>query len=271
MNFKKPIASFDIESTGTDVVKDKICELSVCIIQPNGEYKQQTFRFNPQKPSHPEALKVHKITEEELEYEPLFKDVAHELFDTCFKGNDLHGYNIKRFDICILQEEFARCGISFPEEGTLIFDSFTIFSKQYPRDLSSAYKHYTTKTLENAHSAEYDVAATVAIFDKQVAMHFENTTPEELAAYCKDPGMVDFNGKLTRNEHGELCFAFGKSKDVPVKKDTGYARWMLNMDFFTQDTKNHIKRELGILPDPLAAKKPEEKLPASSADEEFPF
>lgn len=271
MKFKKPIASFDIESTGLDVVKDRICELSVCIVQPDGEYQQNTFRFNPEKTISAEAVKVHKITNEELDYEPLFKHVAQELFDTCFKGKDLHGYNIKRFDVCMLHEEFARCGIVFPEPETLIFDSLIIFQKQYPRDLASAFKHYTTKTLDHAHSAEHDVAATVAVFDKQIELHFEEEmTPEELAAYCKEPGMVDFHGKLIRNDEGVMCFNFGKSKDMPVKNDPGYARWMLNMDFFTTDTKRYLRKELGIQ-DPLAAKKPEESLPASSAEDPDPF
>lgn len=271
IKFKKPIASFDIESTGRDVVKDRICEISICVVQPDGEYNQQTFRFNPGKPSDPEAIKVHKIQDTELIHEPKFSEVAQELFDICFKGNDLHGFNIKRFDIPMLQEEFARCGIQFPEPDTLIFDSLTIFHKQYPRDLSSAYKHYTHQTLQNAHSAAHDVAATVTIFDEQVKMHFqeEDMTPEDLAAYCNDPSMVDYQGKLIKNEEGEICFNFGKSRNVPVKKDTGYAQWMLNMDFFTQDTKKYIRKELGI-PDPLAVKKPAE-VPQASSEEDEPF
>ncbi len=262
MNFEldKPIVFFDIESTGLNVIKDRILQIALIKYSPNeSEPKELEMLINPGIPIAPEAMAVHGITPERLRNEPAFSQVAQKLYD--FIGNaDLGGYNSDRFDIPMLLEEFSRVGIDLQIEKRRTVDVQKIFYKMEPRTLKAALRYYCDKDLEGAHDALADVRATVDVLKGQMEKydgvdHVDGdgfTTPApitnkmvDIADFTHDKRFVDATMRMKYNPEGEIIFNFGKHigrkvRDV-LKKDPQYSQWILDKDFSVQ-VKNTIKR-----------------------------
>ncbi|MDX5436353.1 MAG: 3'-5' exonuclease [Pontibacter sp.] len=247
LNLKRPMVFFDLETTGTDICNDRIVEISVLKIMPDGEEILKTRRINPTIPIPLESSLIHKIYDEDVKDCPTFKQVAKN-FDDFLKGCDLGGYNLLRFDIPLLAEEFLRCGIDFDIENRNVVDVCRVFHQMEQRTLSAAYKFYCDKSLENAHSAEADTIATYHILMAQLDRY--QNTPLEIAEGVEEYPVqndmealhkfttqktADLSGRIVYNNAGQEVFNFGKYKNVPVeevlKKEPSYYDWMMKGDF----------------------------------------
>lgn len=251
---KKPLVFFDLETTGISVFTDRIVEISVAKLMPDGEFDLKTRRLNPEKPIPAEATAIHGITDADVADKPTFKSISSSLlryFDNC----DLGGFNLQRFDIPLLTEEFKRSGLLFSIEGRKIVDVQTIFHKCEPRTLSAAYKFYCGKDIEKAHSAEGDVLATVEILNSQLKK-YENLpkSMEELHAYCnlKEPNWIDGSGRF-KWQNNVATVGFGKNEGTPLKdiavNNPDFLNWMINASFpmdAVAIAKNALK---GIFPE----------------------
>ncbi|MET3733107.1 3'-5' exonuclease [Moheibacter stercoris] len=250
LNLHKPICFFDLETTGINVGKDRIVEISVLKVFPNGNKESKTLRVNPEMPISAEATSVHGITNEDVANEPTFKEIAPRIWDM-MKDADLAGYNSNRFDVPLLAEEFLRVGIDLDLEKHKLVDVQVIFFKKEPRDLSSAYKFYCDKNLENAHSAEADVEATYEIFKAQIERYedLENDI-KFLSEYTSQRKTADLAGMIGIDDKGNEVFNFGKYKGQSVRevfqKDQGYYSWIQNADFPLYTKKVFTKIRLGI-------------------------
>lgn len=235
LNLHKPLCFFDLETTGINVGKDRIVEISVLKVYPNGNKESKTLRVNPGIPIPAEASSVHGITDEDVANEPSFKEIAPQIWEM-MKDSDIAGYNSNRFDVPLLAEEFLRNGFDFDLEKHRLVDVQVIFFKKEPRDLSAAYKFYCDKTMQNAHSAEADVEATYEIFKAQIERYedLENDI-KFLSEYTSQRKTADLAGMIGIDEKGNEIFNFGKYKGQSVKevfeKDMGYYGWIQNADF----------------------------------------
>ncbi len=253
LNLKRPLVFFDLETTGTDICKDRIVEYSLLKVMPDGQEILQTRRINPTIPIPLESSMIHKIYDADVQDCATFKQVAREL-DQFLKGCDLGGYNLLRFDIPLLAEEFLRCGIDFDIDNRNVVDACRIFHQMEQRTLSAAYRYYCDKKLENAHSAEADTIATYHILMAQLD-RYENTaveTSEGLEEYPIQNDMeqlhkftvqksADLSGRIVYNNTGQEVFNFGKHKNIPVEdvlqKEPGYYDWMMKSEFPLQTKK----------------------------------
>jgi len=201
-------------------------------IHPDSREESRTRLLNPGMPIPAEASAIHGITDEHVRNEPRFAAIARSLF-AMLSGSDLAGYNSNNFDIPFLVEEFARCGIEFPEERTRLIDVCTIFKRKEERTLTAAMKFYCDKNHEDAHDAEADVRATREVFHAQLERYQDvgGMTVQQLHAYCNREGIVDYTRRLALNSDGEVVFNFGTHKGKPVTQQLDYARWMLSGDF----------------------------------------
>lgn len=235
LKLHKPICFFDLETTGINVGKDRIVEISVLKVYPNGNKESKTLRVNPEIPISAEAASVHGITNEDVANEPVFKQIAPQIWEM-MKDSDIAGYNSNRFDIPLLVEEFLRNGFDFDLDKHRFVDVQVIFFKKEPRDLSAAYKFYCGKTLENAHSAAADVEATYEIFKAQIEKYddLENDI-KFLSEFTTQRSTADLAGFIGINDKGAEIFNFGKYKGQSVieilEKDQGYYGWIQNADF----------------------------------------
>ncbi len=248
LNLKNPIAFFDLETTGINISKDRIVEISILKVHPNGLEEQKTLRINPEMPIPKQASDVHHILDEDVKDAPTFKTVAKELA-RFLEGCDLAGYNSNRFDIPLLAEEFLRVGVdSFDMSKRKFVDVQTIFHKMEQRTLSAAYKFYCNKNLDEAHSAAADTTATYEILKAQLERYdnLENDM-EFISKFTTQVKTVDFAGFIALNEKGEEVFNFGKNKGKPVKQilkeQPGYFGWIINSDFplYTKKVLTEIK------------------------------
>jgi DNA polymerase III subunit epsilon len=191
-----------------------------------------------------EATAVHGISNEDVKDQPSFASLAAKLADF-FKDADIGGFNILRFDIPLIVEEFIRAGVTPPfNQLTRYVDAMTIFHKMEKRDLSAAYKFYCNKEMENAHQAEADVLASAEIFDAQISHYNLDADIDSLHTFCNNgKQMVDFAGNFKTSDDGTILFNFGKNKGKPVVSDRGYLEWMLKSDF-TADTKRWCRHFL---------------------------
>ena len=259
LNLKRPIVFFDLETTGTDIGKDRIVEISVLKVKPDGEEILKTRRINPTIPIPLESSLIHKIYDEDVKDCPTFKQVAKDL-DQFLQGCDLGGYNLLRFDIPLLAEEFLRAEIDFDIENRNIIDACRIFHQMEQRTLSAAYKYYCNKSLENAHSAEADTIATYHILMAQLDRYQETPyeTSEGVVEYPVQNDMAalhkftfqktaDLSGRIVYNNAGQEVFNFGKYKNVPVEevfeKEPSYYDWMMKSEFplYTKKILTRIK------------------------------
>jgi DNA polymerase-3 subunit epsilon len=237
INLTKPLAFFDLETTGINLAKDRIVEISVIRLNPDNTQDVLTHRINPGIKIPPEATAIHGISDDDVKDKPSFKEVAGDFYKL-MQGCDIAGYNIIRFDIPLLVEEMLRAGISdFPAADTNFVDAMAIFYNYEKRDLEAAMQFYCNKGLEGAHSAESDTISTVEVFQAQFERYNLPADMKELHKICTSgKEIIDFAGKFTRNEKGEIVYTFGKNLGKMVAADSGYVEWMLNSDF-TNDTK----------------------------------
>ncbi len=241
LNLKNPIIFFDIESTGLNVACDRIVELSMVKVHPNGDTEIKTRRINPTIPIPAESSAIHGITDEDVKDCPTFAQIAKSLAQW-MEGCDIAGYNSTKFDIPMLNEEFLRVNINFDFRKRKSVDVQNIFHKMEQRTLSAAYKFYCDKDLENAHSAEADTMATYEILKAQLDRYPEALQNDMgfLAEFSTKTKLVDYAGRIVLNDKDIPVFNFGKHKGRPVTEvlefEPSYYSWMMNGDF-TLDTK----------------------------------
>lgn len=245
LQLNKPLVIFDLETTGINTSKDRIVELCMIRIQPDGERHDLNMRFNPQIPIPPEITLIHGISDADVAHEASFAEKAHEI--SHFLNNcDFAGFNSNKFDFPMLVEEFFRAGIEFDISKRKFIDAQKIFHQMEPRNLTAAYKFYCQKDLSNAHSAKADTEATWEIIQSQLE-RYENLEPniDFLHKFSGQNNMADLAGRLVYNEKQEVVFNFGKHKGKRVeevfKSDYGYYDWMMQGDFPVQ-TKNVLTR-----------------------------
>lgn len=236
LNLRNPLVFFDLETTGINIVKDRIVEISFVKVHPNGKEECKTRRINPEMPIPPESTAIHGITDEDVKDCPTFKEIAKSLAAQ-IEGCDLAGFNSNRFDIPLLAEEFLRAGVDIDLNKRKFVDVQTIFHKMEQRTLSAAYKFYCDKSLENAHTAEADTMATYEILKAQLDRYPDELQNdiEFLSKYSSFTNNVDFAGRMIYNEDGKEVINFGKYKgklvEEVLKNDPGYYSWIMNGDF----------------------------------------
>lgn len=236
LNLKNPIIFFDLETTGTDTVRDRIVEISYLKVYPNGKEESKTKRLNPEMPIPAGASAIHGIYDEDVKDCPTFKQIAKSLA-TQMEGCDLAGFNSSRFDIPLLAEEFLRAGIDIDFSKRKMIDVQIIFHKKEQRTLEAAYRFYCDKTLENAHSAEADTRATYEVLKAQLDRYPDLVN--DMAALSEEFSFfnnnVDLAGRIILDENGVEVFNFGKHKGKSVvevlKKEPSFYAWMMDADF----------------------------------------
>lgn len=254
LNLKKPLAFFDLETTGVNIQRDRIVEICIAKAFPDGNVEVKTRRINPGIPIPAEASAIHGIYDEDVADEPQFKQVGKSLAQY-LEGCDLAGFNSNRFDVPLLVEEFLRNGIDFDMKNRKLIDAQRIYHMMEPRNLSAAYQFYCQKTLVNAHSAEADVIATLEVLNAQVQKYANTAVKDEkgqetfpiqndmqvLGDLTKN-NMVDFAGRMVLKE-GKPVFNFGKyigrSVLEVLKSDPSYYDWIMKGEF-SMDTKRKL-------------------------------
>jgi len=235
LKLHRPLAFFDLETTGVQVATDRIVEISIIKLDTNGAESVLTERVNPQMPIPFEASAVHGITNEMVKDCPTFAQLAPRI--KTFIGNaDLSGYNCLKFDVPVLLEEFLRAGVDFSMKDRKVVDVQNIFHKMEPRTLVAAYRFYCNGDLTNAHSAEADTRATKDVLLAQIHRYPDlSGDVEQLHEFSKRNNAIDFAGHLVENDKGEVVFNFGKHKGKPVlqvfKNEPSYYAWMIDAQF----------------------------------------
>lgn len=277
LTLQRPFAVFDLETTGINVTQDRIVEIGIIKVYPDGSEEEYYKRVNPQMPIPNESSEIHGIYDADVQDAPIFDALADEI--AAFIGDaDLAGYNSNKFDIPVLAEEFLRCKHPFDVRSRKFVDVQNIFHKMEQRTLAAAYQFYCKQTMENAHNALYDTRVTLDVFRAQLKRYEELAQSVEGLSEFSRQGNVewhDFAGRLARNEKGQVMYNFGKHKGKTVEaifdSEPGYYGWMLDADFplytkqllreemerikaFKRSEKHHTQPEANI-EDKLAALK----------------
>ncbi len=243
LNLKRPVVFFDLETTGVDPAKDRIVEISLVKIMPNGDEEIKTRRVNPGMHIPEQASAIHGIYDDDIKDEPRFEQIAKSLA-SYIDGCDLAGYNSNKFDIPVLVEEFLRAGVDVDLKKRKFIDVQNIFHKKEQRTLVAAYKFYCDKELEQAHSAEADTLATYEVLKAQLDRYPDlQNDMEFLAAYTEQNACADYAGRILYDKDGVEVFGFGKHRGKPVaqvfRDEPSYYSWMMEGDF-PQYTKKVI-------------------------------
>lgn len=258
LNLKIPICFFDLETTGVNIAHDRIIEIAVIKIMPSGESLRKTNVLNPGLPIPPESTAIHGITNADVKDKPVFKEVARD-YARFMEGCDLAGFNVLKFDVPMLVEEFLRADVEFDYGRKKIIDAQKIFHLMEKRTLSAAYKFYCQKEMDNAHSAEADALATYDVLMAQIERYDGREVTDGLdrkvgiikndmdaLARLVGDGLVDLAGRMVLNEKKEVIFNFGKHKNKLVskvfKEEPAYYDWMMNGDF-PLDTKRKLTEQ----------------------------
>jgi len=232
----RPIVFFDIEATGLDTENDRIVELAICKLFPDGTKEVKTNRYNPGMPIPPESTEIHKITDEDVKDKPMFLQHAKAILEY-LQGCDLAGFNSNRYDVPMLFNEMARAGQYLNYRDMNLIDVGNIFKIKEARTLEAGYKFYTGKDLVNAHTAEADILATVEVFEKQLEKYDLPTDIKELALFSNyDAPILDLAGKFTQNKEGVILLNFGKYKGMPANEHIDFLEWMVYKASFSKDT-----------------------------------
>lgn len=228
----KPLVFFDLETTGLNVATDRIVSIAISKIMVDGSIEKKYAVINPTVKIPKEASDIHGITDQMIADKPTFKQLAKGIYDFV-KDCDIAGYNNNYYDNALLQEEFLRVDIDFPDHTVNSVDCCYIFKHFEKRDLSSALKYYCGEVMENAHNSQADTDATVKIFMAQIEKYPElnGKTVEELSAFCNTEKRVDWGSKIVIDKDGDYVYNFGGSKGQKVKDNKGFAEWVLNKDF----------------------------------------
>ena len=253
LKLKRPIAFFDLETTGTNIVTDRIMEISILKISPQGKEETFTQRVNPTIPISPKSSEITGIYDDDVKDCKKFSEIAQEV-SNFIKGCDLGGFNSNRFDVPIIVEEFLRADVDFDISKRHLVDAQVIFHKMEQRTLAAAYQFYCKKDLTDAHTAEADTRATYEVFKAQLDTYkdtLENDI-EKLAEFSTQSRNVDFAGKIVFNDDDVETFNFGKNKGKPVvevfKKEPNYYNWMMGADFplYTKKILTAIKLSMAF-------------------------
>jgi DNA polymerase-3 subunit epsilon len=252
LNLTRPIVFFDLETTGVNIVTDKIVEISILKVFPNGNKESKTWLVNPEMEIPQESINVHGITNEKVVSEPTFKELASEV-NEMISDADLAGFNSNRFDIPLLAEELMRVGIEFDMKNRKAIDVQVIFHKKEQRTLSAGYQFYCGKELEGAHGAEADTNATYEILLAQLDKYndIENSV-DALSNFSTHGTRADFAGFILMNDEHQEVFSFGKYKgrivEEVLKENPGYNSWIQNADFplYTKKVLREIKERMSV-------------------------
>lgn len=245
LQLHRPLLVFDLETTGINFSKDRIIEMCMIKVNPDGQEETRVYRFNPGMPIPPESTAIHGIRDEDVADSPFFRDKAAEIFHWIGES-DFAGFNSNRFDFPMLVEEFLRCGINLEYEKRRFIDAMRIFHAMEPRDLSAAYRFYCDTELTAAHNAEADTRATWEILKAQVTRYPQlGASVEQLQKFSGQDDRADLAGRMVYGNDGEVYFNFGKHKGRTVKQvlknEPSYYDWMMNGDFSLQ-TKHILTR-----------------------------
>ncbi len=257
LKLKNPLVVFDLETTGTNIANDRIVEMALLKVMPDGTVEEKSRRINPTIPIPLETSLIHGIYDEDVKDEPNFKQVAKSLA-TWLEGCDLAGFNILKFDVPMLVEEFLRANVDFEVDNRKLVDAQKIFHLMEKRNLSAAYQFYCGKPLENAHSALADTQATYEVLMAQIDKYEGETVKDllgkELGTITNDMNilheltnqkMVDLAGRMVYNDKGEETFNFGKHRGKLVsevlQKEPSFYDWMMKGDF-PLDTKRRLTK-----------------------------
>lgn len=245
ISLTRPLAIIDLETTGLNPQKDRIVEISILKVLPDGQTEQRTHRVNPRMSIPPDATAIHHITNADVADEPTFPELADELL-AFLEDCDLCGFNLKRFDLRFLSAEFDRAGTKLSLEGRAIIDPMEIFHRQEPRDLAGAVRFYLGRNHQGAHSAEADARATAEVLDAMIVRYALPDTVDALHNQSQDERGVDSNGCFNRVGR-QICFAFGKYRGQPLESvaasKPAYLEWMLTQSF-PEDTKEVVRNAL---------------------------
>ncbi len=248
LEITRPIVFFDLEATGVNVMRDRIVEICVIKLQTNGDRTVKTRLINPGIPIPAEVTAIHGITDDDVKNEPSFTQVSKSFYDF-LEDCDLGGFNLLKFDIPMLGEEFKRAGLSFSAKERKVIDVQRVFHKREPRTLSAAVKFYCHKELENAHGSEADTCATIDVLEAQFDKYEDlPRTVDELDEYCnpQNPNFIDRAGKL-RWHNNEVVIGCGQRSGQTLKElasgDTGYLKWILRGDF-DEEVKDIVRDAL---------------------------
>jgi DNA polymerase-3 subunit epsilon len=255
LNLRNPVCFFDIESTGTNVTHDRIIEIAVIKVMPNGEISRKSNLLNPTIPIPPESFTFHGITDEDVKDKPTFKEVARD-YARFLEGADLSGFSILKMDVPMLVEEFIRAGVEFDYQKKKIIDTQKIFHLMEKRTLAAAYRFYMQKDLDDSHTAEADTEAAMQVLLAQLVKYEGQEVTDasgrkigeirndmDVLGRLVSADMVDLAGRMILNDKQEEIFNFGKHKGKRVtqvlKDEPAYYDWMMNGDF-PQDTKRKL-------------------------------
>ncbi len=243
LELNRPLIVFDLETTGTNVATDRIVEIGIVQIFPDGREEDKRYLVNPTVPIPPEVTAIHGITNEDVMNEPTFAQLAGEL-NEYMKHCDFAGFNSVRFDFPLLVEEFLRSNVDFDSDSRKFVDVQRIFHTMEPRNLSAAYKFYCDKELENAHTAMADTKATYEILKAQLIRYPQISNQiDKLSEFAGKTNLVDFGGRFIYDNNKVPLFNFGKHKGKPVtqvlQNEPSYYDWMMNSDF-ALDTKRKL-------------------------------
>jgi len=236
LKLHRPIAFIDIETTGVDPYSDRIVEISVLKVFPDGKEDFRSARINPGIHIPEDATKIHGISDSDVVDQPIFKQYSKSLYEY-LKECDFGGFGIKRFDLPLLVVEFKRAGINFSLKGKCILDAMIIFHKMNPRDLKAAYKFYCNAEMEQVHTSEADARASMAVLDAQLSAHTD--LPKDVDGlhnfcYPLEVNWVDSEGKFIWSGE-DINFGFGRYKGKNLKDiardDPDYLRWLSNAEF----------------------------------------
>lgn len=247
LNLKRPLVFFDLETTGTNVLEDRIVELSYLKVFPDParEPERKCRRLNPGRPIPPESTAVHHITDADVADAPTFAQVAKSLLEI-FSDCDIAGFNSNKFDVPLLMEEFERAGLKFDTIGRRFIDVQNIFHKMEQRTLVAAYRFYCGKELEGAHSAQADTDATYEVLLAQVERYPElQNDVDSMAEFSRLGRSLDLAGRIVLNDDDEPCFNFGKHKGKTLrevwKRERSFFDWILQ-GAFPKNTKDVVRQ-----------------------------
>jgi len=247
LHLKRSLAFIDLETTGINISTDRIVEISVLKITPEGKEEWMVSRINPEMPIPPKSTAIHGIKDEDVAASPTFKEIAKNL-TSFLEGCDIAGYNALKFDIPVLAEEFLRVNVDYDFRKRKYVDVQVIFFKKEQRTLSAAYQFYCNKSIKNAHSSKADTQATYEVLKAQLDMYKDLANDvEKLSDFSAHNTSADFVGRIIYDENGVETFNFGKHKGKTVeqvfKDDPAYYSWMMNGDFplYTKKIITEIK------------------------------
>ncbi len=243
----KPLVIFDLETTGTDTQNDKIVQIGMVILHPDGLRQEWQTLINPLIPIPPSATEIHGIKDEDIITAPTFQSCAATI-DVCFKGKNLGGYNILNFDLPLLEAEFKRVNYPWTRGDRLIVDPLRLFRNQVPHTLTGAVSHYLGTPFDEAHDALEDSKATLDILIAQ--LNYREGLPgdlESLAAECVPKDYATICGRLRLNSEGKVTIGFGKHNGTPLKElartNSSYIQWIMDKDF-PEDVKSLCHKAL---------------------------